>query len=207
MKTTTHPEVETEVKFHLVNPNRLKHALELVGAILEQDRIFEVNLRYDTPERSLSSQAKVLRLRQDEAVHLTYKGSGQIEDGALSRQEIEFIANDFLAAKHFLEALGYEVMMTYEKFRSTYTLGELLITMDEMPFGYFSEIEGPDAKNIQKAAILLGLDWKRRINASYSDIFRLLKVRFDLAFSDLNFENFKNLTFDLSEINIYPADK
>ena len=53
----------------------------------------------------------------------TFKGPSEEEEGGiLSRQEIEFVVGDFESAKQFLEALGYEVVVFYEKFRTTYEL-------------------------------------------------------------------------------------
>jgi len=155
---------------------------------------------------TLSNQARVLRLRQDEAIHLTYKGPGQITQGVLSRQEIEFKVSDFTAAKHFLEALGYEVIVSYEKYRQTYQLAEVLITVDEMPYGHFAEIEGLDPGQIRHVAELLQLNWNNRIIGSYLDIFRMLKSKMKLDFKDLNFENFQGLEIKPIDLNISPAD-
>lgn len=206
MKDANSSEKETEVKFHISNPDYLIETLDLVDAILIQPRVMEINLRFDTPAMELSSQARVLRLRQDSEIHMTYKGAGHVEGEALARQEIEFTLSDFNAARHFLEALGYQVILTYEKYRQTYSLDNVLITIDEMPYGFFSEIEGPDGGKIKETAALLGLNWERRINTSYSDIFRLLKTKNNLSLKDLTFKNFKHLQINLEDINIHPAD-
>ncbi len=95
----------------------------------------------------------LLRLRRSDDARLTYKGPGSIVEGAMSRQEIEFIVSDFGAAQNFLEALDYQVVGMYEKYRTTYMietsevskdLGGLsaLIMPDELPYGNFVEIEG-----------------------------------------------------------------
>jgi adenylate cyclase class 2 len=115
-------------------------------------------------------------------------------DGVRSRQELEFTVSDFETSRHFLEALGYEVSVMYEKYRATYTLDGVLVTLDEMPYGNFAEIEGPDGASIRKTAEVLGLDWERRILDSYIMLFDRLRERFGLAFRDLSFANFKSLT-------------
>lgn len=206
MKNENAPEKEIEVKFHICNPEKLIAQLDRVGAQMVQPRVLETNLRFDTPNMALSKGAKVLRLRLDNEAHLTYKGPGAISEGALSRQEIEFTVSDFTAAQHFLKALGYHVILTYEKYRQTYCLDDMLITIDEMPYGNFSEIEGLEGNMIEKVAHLLHLDWSRRINGSYADIFRLLKAQMDLPFEDLTFDNFKDIPVDLSILNILTAD-
>lgn len=199
-------ELETEVKFYLSQPGKLISRLTDLTAELVQPRVLEINLRFDTPGMTLSKQARVLRLRQDEAIHLTYKGPGQITQGVLSRQEIEFTVSDFTAAKHFLEALGYEVIVSYEKYRQTYQLAEVLITVDEMPYGHFAEIEGLDPGQIRHVAELLQLNWNNRIIGSYLDIFRMLKSKMKLDFKDLNFKNFQGLEIKPIDLNISPAD-
>jgi len=107
---------EIEAKFYLQDLAAFRQRLMAAGARLIQPRVQETNLRFDTPQRDLSQKAQVLRLRQDEAAHLTFKGPGALEGGVLARQEIEFEVSDFAAARRFLEALGYRVYTTYEKF-------------------------------------------------------------------------------------------
>jgi adenylate cyclase class 2 len=185
---------ELEVKFYLSDLPALRARLEATGAQLVQPRVHETNLRFDTPSGDLTRGYRVLRLRQDSKARLTYKGPGKLVDGVRSRQELEFTVSDFGTAHHFLEALGYEVSVMYEKYRATYTLDGVLVTLDEMPYGNFAEIEGPDGASIRKTAEVLGLDWERRILDSYIMLFDRLRERFGLAFRDLSFENFKSLT-------------
>jgi adenylate cyclase class 2 len=185
---------ELEVKFYLSDLPALRARLEAAGAQLFKPRVHEINLRFDTPSGDLTHGYRVLRLRQDSEARLTYKGPGELVDGVRSRQELEFTVSDFETARHFLEALGYEVSVMYEKYRATYTLNGVLVTLDEMPYGNFAEIEGPDGGSIRKTAEVLGLDWERRILDSYIMLFDRLRERFGLAFRDLSFANFKSLT-------------
>ena len=168
--------------------------MEALGAQLIQPRTHEINLRFDTPSGDLARGYRVLRLRQDREARLTYKGPGELVDGVRSRQELEFTVGDFAIARKVLEALGYEVSVMYEKYRATYALGGVLVTLDEMPYGNFAEVEGPDGASIRKTAGVLGLDWERRILDSYIMLFDRLRERLGLAFHDLSFENFKGVT-------------
>ena len=198
---------EIEVKFYLADLPRLQQRLEALGAACEQPRVYEANLRFDTPDRSLSRSLRALRLRMDTAARMTYKGPPQEDAGARLRQELEFTVSDFDMARALLEALGYQVIVMYEKYRATYRLGELLVTLDEMPFGTFAEIEGPGGETIQEAARQLGLDWERRMLDSYLVIFDQLKVRMGLSFKDLSFENFAALHVDPKTWGVLPADE
>lgn len=197
---------EKEVKFYLSHPDQLLDRLKLSGAELIQPRTLERNLRFDTPDGALTRAGRVLRLRQDTDVRLTYKDSGEIIDGVLTRREIEFVANDFAAAKRFFEALGYQVHTAYEKYRQIFNLGDLHITIDEMPYGSFAEIEGTYATQIQAAADLLRLDWSKRINESYLRLFERLKENQGFNFNDLSFENFQGIRIDPQALGVSPAD-
>jgi adenylate cyclase class 2 len=80
----------------------------------------------------------------------------------LRRRELEVTVDDFEAAR-LLEALGYKVMLMYEKYRADYRLDGVMITLDEMPYGNFTELEGLDAASIQAVAKETDLDWETRI--------------------------------------------
>ncbi len=197
---------EIEAKFYLQDLAAFRQRLLSVGAILTQPRVKETNLRFDTPQRDLSKKAQVLRLRQDEAAHLTFKGPGTLEGGVLARQEIEFEVSDFAAARRFLEALGYRVFTTYEKVRENFTLAAVQVSLDEMPFGTFTELEGPSPEAIRSLAESLGLVWERRITVSYLELFAQLKARLTLPFDDLTFEAFRELTIRPEDLGVQPAD-
>ena len=201
-----HKEHEIEIKFYLANPEAFEKRILDVGGKITQARTHEHNLRFDTPDGELSASYQVLRLRQDEEIRLTYKGASDTQDGVAARREIEFRADDFEAAKDLLEALGYQVSVVYEKYRTTYALGEVEVMVDEMPFGAFTEIEGPDSKTIQEAAKHLGLKWENRITMGYMQLFKQTKERLGLSFRDLTFENFKEIEVSGDTLGAKPAD-
>jgi adenylate cyclase class 2 len=122
------------------------------------------------------------------------------------RPEIELEVNDFLAASDLLEALGFQLNVKYEKWRTIYQLGELEITLDEMPFGNFTEIEGGDPAAIQKTASLLALGWNTRILDSYLVLFDRLKTNKRLEVPDLTFEALKNLDISPADLGVKVAD-
>lgn len=184
---------ELEVKFFIADLKAQEQRIMAHGAHLVHARVHEVNLRFDTSDGELKRGYRVLRLRQDEAAHLTYKGPGDILDGVRLRQELEFEVSDFSTARAFLLALGYQVDVMYEKYRTTYSLGDVLITLDEMPYGDFIEIEGPDGSSIRLVAEQLELDWEARILDSYILLFERVRDALGLEFQHLSFENFENL--------------
>lgn len=197
---------ELEVKFYVNDLAEVEGRLQALGGHLITPRLHEVNLRFDTTDGELSRQFRVLRLRQDDAARLTYKGPGEFQEGVRVRQEIEFTVGDFDAARRLLEALGYHVALMYEKFRTTYELEGVHITLDEMPYGTFIEIEGPDPASIRQVQDRLGLDWERRVPESYTALFDQLRSALRLPFKDLSFANFAGRDISIEQIDILPAD-
>ena len=197
---------ELEVKFYVNNLAAIEERLHKLGAQLEQPRTHEINLRFDTPGGDLARSFRVLRLRQDTAARLTFKGPAHEADGVRVRQELEFVVSDFAMARAFLQALGYQVAMIYEKYRASYDLEGTHIALDEMPYGNFVEIEGPDPATIQSINQRLGLDWTATVPASYVMLFNLLQVKLGLPFRDLIFENFKDLPITVEQLEVRPAD-
>ncbi len=198
---------ETEIKFHISDLDTLAARLRELGAQLLTPRTHELNLRFDTPAGTLSAQACGLRLRLDSAPKLTYKGVSHGMDGIRSREEIEFTVGDFESAKRFLEALGYQVYATYEKYRTTYALDNLQIMLDEMPYGDFVEIEGENTAAIQTLAESLGLRWDQYAKKGYLGIFDQLRRKRKLDCEELTFAAFAGQKVDLGAISIFPADK
>jgi len=198
---------ELEVKFYISRPEVVEQKIIALGGELHDPRVHETNLRFDTPDQSLTRTGRLLRLRADKRARLTYKGLGNVEGGARLREELEFTVSDLETARKLFEALGYQVMMMYEKYRTTYQLGELEVVLDEMPYGFFAEIEGLDGESIQKAAQDLGLNWDARILESYTVLFEQLRAVLGFKFRDLSFENFKGMEISPEVLGVRVADK
>ena len=197
---------ELEVKFVVSSLEKIEKGLLSLGATLVQPRQYENNLRFDTPDRQLSRSLAALRLRQDNQARMTYKGPPLDEGGARLRQELEFVVSDFAMARLFLEALGYQVVVMYEKYRATYALGETLVTLDEMPYGLFVEVEGKDTGRIRQVSKQLGLDWEKRCQDSYLVLFERLRQVRRYEFTDLSFANFAGIPFSLEDLGLHCAD-
>ncbi len=183
--------LEVEVKFLVTEFEGLRDKLLEIGAVLHKPRIYERNVVFDTPDLALFSQAKLLRLRQDTAVTLTFKGETP-EDAASEvkiREELEVQVSDFDTLGTILERIGFQPSRVYEKYRETYRLNDAEIVLDELPYGNFLEIEGQEDV-IKETAVALGLDWNNRIIGNYLAMMREVKAVFALPFDDLTFANF-----------------
>ena len=197
---------EIEAKFYIRNLAALEERLKTQGGVAVQPRVFERNLRFDTPDRRLSRDLQVLRLRQDTRARLTFKGPAIAGAAVSIRQEIEVQVADFEATRRLLEALGYEISVMYEKYRAAYNFQGCEVALDEMPFGNFAEIEGPGTDAIQAAAVALGLDWSARASMSYLALFSNLKARFGLKMPHLTFDAFRGRSFTAADFDLKPAD-
>ena len=198
--------VETEVKFFIQEPKKAAQKLTELGAVLKQPEVYELNLRFDRPDGSLTSKRHVLRLRKDTRARLTFKGQAYAIGDVGARKEVEFEVSDFDAAQAFLEALGYEVSMVYEKHRETYHLDDIEVVVDRTPLGNFIELEGPDAKNIRRVSDALAFDWDTRTMLSYAVLFQRIKIALGLTFRDMTFQNFEGVSIGPDNLELRPAD-
>ena len=113
---------------------------------------------------------------------------------------------DFESARGLVEALGYELTAYYEKFRTTYALGDLHIMLDELPFGNFVEIEGSLPALIQKMAEQLGLHWESAIARSYLGLFEHVAAIRQLDPARLSFDVFRQGEPAAAELGVIAAD-
>ena len=197
---------ETEAKFYVRDLAGVESRLRALNAELIHPRVHETNLRFDTAARDLKKQGRVLRLRMDDQASLTYKGPSANLEGVMSREEIEFVVEDFESARGLVEALGYELTAYYEKFRTTYALGDLHIMLDELPFGNFVEIEGSLPALIQKMAEQLGLHWESAIARSYLGLFEHVAAIRQLDPARLSFDVFQRGEPAAAELGVIAAD-
>ncbi|MFT3894889.1 MAG: class IV adenylate cyclase [Anaerolineales bacterium] len=197
---------EIEAKFYVTGLDGIKQRLHELEAHLIQERILETNIRFDLPDARLRSQGRVLRLRRDTEAKLTYKGGSRNENGVLRRTEIEFTVGDFDKAQQFLEALGYQELLRYDKYREVYGLDDCHIMLDQLPYGYFVEIEGKNVASIQQVTARLNLKWDAAVSRSYNALFDSVKAALRLKFNDLSYENFEGVEVKPEHLGVTPAD-
>ena len=181
--------MEIEAKFHLPHLIHLRKRLLDEGARLLTPRTLERNLRFDTNDGRLVQSHIVLRLRQDSRAALTYKEPQERHE---IRIEHEVEVNDFDRMREILDALGYKVIFVYEKYRETFAIESSEVVLDELPFGNFAEVEGPDIEQITSLAERLNLEWERRVALNYIGVFEDLRQRMNLPFRNATFDNFKD---------------
>lgn len=193
--------LEVEVKFFVPDLNAIREQLVQLGVEVTKPRIFEQNVRYDTMNEELFQEWKLLRLRQDNVVTVTFKGEPQEEvtSEARVREELEVQVSDFETMAMIFERIGFYPVQSYEKYRETFIWGNVEVVLDELPYGDFVELEGEETA-LKTAVSQLGLDWQKRILTNYLGLMQQLKDKHDLPFTDLTFANFEDLTISAADI-------
>ncbi|MBL8226856.1 MAG: class IV adenylate cyclase [Bryobacterales bacterium] len=144
--------------------------LRNAGFRLKRTRTFEVNVLFDTPELRLRAAGSLLRVRQfGKEWVLTFKGPAKAGRHK-SREELETQLADGENLPAILGRLGFEPVFRYEKYRTEYTDGEGIATIDETPIGDFVELEG-SAAWIDAAALKLGWSAADYITKSYGKLY------------------------------------
>lgn len=161
---------EVEVKLRFDSAAEARRGLESLGARVLHERTFEDNVVYDDEQGRLVRDGKLLRLRRWGAVAtLTYKAPVPGEHRHKVREEHETVVERPEAVEHMLAGLGFRRVFRYQKFRTSYGLGELEACLDETPIGCFVELEGPP-EAIDRAAERLGLGRERYVLETYREL-------------------------------------
>jgi adenylate cyclase class 2 len=189
--------LEIETKLIVTDPVDMRGKLIGLGAV-SSGRVFERNIRLDTPDRLLSRQGIVLRMRSKEAERdiehiLTVKTSGGRDSQNIRiAREIETSVTDSQAMVAALEVLGFHPYWVYEKHREAFAWEGVTADLDEVPCGWFLELEG-DKEQIIKLAALLGHKIEEGLSLSYADIFDNVKRNLRLEMHDFTFETFRGI--------------
>ena len=164
--------MEIEAKIKLKEPARLREVLKSVGATFE-GRVLEKNWLFDHPERTLMKNDKLLRVREERKVLLTFKGPRRTSEYKM-REELQVEFPDSSSARSLLESIGFHQWFYYEKVRETWRLDSTEIVLDELPaLGLFVEIEGPSDKDIEAVRKRLKLS-RDYISSSYVELLQNL---------------------------------
>lgn len=148
--------IETEKKYRL-SPKRLDEITQKLvdlGATYVKE-VFEVNYQHRGGE--MDERGATLRLRKiGDFTVLTYKEKVRSDNGAKRKIEHETTVSDVDAMELIIERLGYHLTAVYEKRRKYWSLDDVEVVLDELPFGLYMEIEGTD-EAIASAEKKLGL--------------------------------------------------
>ena len=186
----------TEIKLAVASAPAMRRRLRALGFHPLGPRQQERNTVWDTRKRLLKKRGCLLRLRTvGRRGWITFKGPRQRQQGFKVRTEWEAEVAPAANAEKILQALGYQPVFRYKKFRTTYTQqgrrgGEALL--DETPIGTYLELEGAQAW-IGRVARQLGYASKDFITKTYAELYLAWCRRKRQSPGDMAFRRRRNL--------------
>jgi adenylate cyclase, class 2 len=165
---------EIEIKLKVLNRRDLKKRVKALGFSESAPRVYERNVLYDFPDRSLTKRRCALRLRSAGGRHwVTFKSKPSGSEKYKIREEIETGVGDGQQLSRILQALGLRPVFSYDKHRTTYITRSAparrkqpTLAFDETSAGDYIELEGPQGW-IDRVASQLGFDESQYITTSY----------------------------------------
>jgi adenylate cyclase class 2 len=167
--------IEKEIKIELTDyKKQITNLLDIGCRFISFYK--QITYRLDTKGCLLEEKGLFLRVRKDDISTVTLKEKISSKKQIKERKETEFKIDDFRKMIYIFKKLGFKDMKIMEKFRANFKYKHLIISIDEMPFGFFMEIEGPEneMKNVVKK---LSLTDKKRLTSTYWDIFQDINNR------------------------------
>ena len=180
--------LEREIKLRYSHPQEARTAILAVGAAPLRSRRLQDDYLLDTADDMLRGRGSALRVRLEAGTSvLTFKGPVQ---SALTkvREELETVVGDGLLLLNVLEALGFRVWFRCQKYREEFAFNDVIVAIDETPFGTFVEIEGDD-RGIARVAEALGRGADEYVLDSYRGLFSEHCRQGDLPVTDMLFED------------------
>ena len=166
-------EIEAKIKVEDLEPVAQK--LKLLD-VHPRREIFQRDFFFDRPDLSLKKSDCGLRLRRERyrnAVKniLCFKGPKAKHSPYKKRREIEVEVSDPNQAQQFLQALGYQLRLTFEKKRSEWRFENCLVCLDQLPvLGTYIEVEGPNESAIRGVLTRLMLSDAQTIRRGYASL-------------------------------------
>lgn len=180
--------IEREVKLRFDTVEGALAAIEATGATPLRCRRLQEDYLLDDAGETLRRRRCVLRIRIESGKSLlTFKGPVQPSRMKV-REEIETVVGDGETLLHCFEQLGYGVWFRYQKYRSEFALGDVILAVDETPVGVFVEIEGGE-QGIGDAARVLGRSPDDYLLDSYRGLFMEYCRAHGLPPTDMLFED------------------
>ena len=162
--------LEIEVKFQIQDPGLLEQLILSIGGRVKHEEVFQRTVRFDTPEKELEKMGIFMRVRVGEKNVMTVKKKKSSADSNyFERNEWETEIGDPEILIDMLKTLGFSRLLIMEKYRKSYDLDGVTISIDRLPFGNFIETEGEKGK-IEETIKALKLDQTSRVTVTYWDL-------------------------------------
>ncbi len=180
-------EIETKINLKPEEIEELKENILKLGAVhIKKEK--EVDDYFDFDDNRINEMRNAIRLRNNKVLCLKEKENIHSEIKEVNEFETE-INNDEVIRKIFSK-IGLKVMKKKEKIRDKYKLRNCELCIDELPFGFFLEIEGPRAEIITIAK-KLGFNEDQFISDTYFQLYEKYCKKINIEFKKTNLV-FKN---------------
>src|SRR2546423_8553520 len=142
--------VEREVKLAVPDLSPITArltALDAADDTAHLQTVHEHNYILDTPQGDLKARDERLRMRHivgRPGVIVTWKGPARVRNGVRRRPQREGPAADANACTAIFAPLGFHPVRSYEKLRSSWQLGGLIVCLHQLPVGDFVRLEVTD---------------------------------------------------------------
>ncbi len=183
---------EIELKFPLESTGEIRQRLQNLGFV-SGGEAFESNIVFDTPAGALKAGGRLLRLRRDRKIRLTWKEPH--EDPALAgrykaRRESELELSDLETMRHIFQRMGYTLELVYEKYREHWVRSDGAVAeLDRLPhIGRFLELEA-EPGTLEEVAAALGLDTSAGLRENYMALFVSWCRKHGRNLTDMRFED------------------
>ena len=160
--------IEKELKFEIKDLSRLIDYLKKHGAVV-LNKSKEKTVRLDTSNKDLEKRGVFLRVRAGSKNTITLKEKIGEDKNVRKRKETEFEIQDIEAMAYILGKLGFDYSRTMEKYRINLEYKGAKLSIDELFFGLYLEIEGEE-KEIEAITKELGYNPEEKVLGTYWDI-------------------------------------
>lgn len=160
--------IEKELKFKIKDLSGLIDYLKKQGAVV-LNKSKEKTVRLDTLNQDLEKRGVFLRVRAGSKNTITLKEKIGEDKNVRKRKETEFEIQDIEAMTYILGKLGFDYPRTMEKYRINLEYKGAKLSIDELFFGLYLEIEGEE-NTIEAISKELGFNSEDKIIGTYWDI-------------------------------------
>lgn len=163
---------ETEIKILDISKEEMIKKLSDLGA-QNHGQHFIIEKAFDFPSNSGMKINGLLRLRKvDEKVELCYKQKIQGNENFKIEEETETTVTDFDITQKILLSIGLKEKRHREKKRTSFTLNNTKIEIDEYPkIPPYMEVEGAE-EAIEQTLHLLGFTLQDSCNLTATDVIK-----------------------------------
>lgn len=188
--------IEKEIKL-LIDLDKVKSIINSPSFHLEKS-VFQRTIRRDTEDLSFEKQNTFIRTREDNKNTITVKRKTHDNTEVFEREEFETEVGDMETMNAILEILGLTKSWVMEKYRIQGQYENVTITLDELSFGIYMEIEGEE-EEIEKVVKDLGLDLGKKVTVTYWDLWEDYKKEHNIDPNSENIE-FRGKEYQLAKL-------